>query len=296
MAAFTDQFDRQNPLEFSPSLTILGTWPLQIATEAKNLLKGRTLSEVKAIATAVDSVILEGVRKAMLTHPDFEPSDIQSGLVTLEDLPQECVNTIRLEYGDLALFNAAGGYKGIAQSSFRPDFKFHDHQAFAAFSLWKLLDAFDSLTRVYGVGSDGKMKFDSLAPSTIYYAFDIGAGAVIEASTACATAAQLRVQAETVKAFHETTNETFLARLAEDVQRRTEEKSVQTSAAAKERWKDRDRHREMAVSFAVARPFRTRAEAARQTQKFLQETAGGDVYTVKTVDDWLAADGWKKAG
>ena len=277
---------------------MLGDWPLHIATEAKNLLRGRTLKEVKAIAAAVDSVILAEVPMTIAANPDYDPFGGQMGKLKLQHLPPDLIASfIRRDFGDLGLFNAAGGVKAIARGyPLRPDFDFPNHQAFATFALWKLLDAHDELAKVDYFGSGPMAPMDQLIPYSNISYLSYGATLVVEAAIACATATQLRVRSETVKAFHETTKKDFLTRLAEDDQRRAQEKSSQATAAAKERWKDRDRHRAMAVSFAVARPFKSRAEAARQAKNFLEKTLGGDKYTVKTVDDWLAADGWKKAG
>jgi hypothetical protein len=161
-------------------------------------------------------------------------------------------------------------------------------------AIWKLIDAHDVYSRLYSFDESGKAELDKLDVWACFEAMNGGAAHVIEAATACATATHLMTRNDTIAAFKESTHDAFMARLEADEQMRTREKALQAAAAAKVRWKDRDRHRAMAKDYADSRPFRSRAEAARQAANFLMKEADGEIYTVETIESWLAKDGWKR--
>jgi hypothetical protein len=298
MTAYTDQFDRRNPLEFAPSAAMMASWPLQLAVEARGQLQGRTVDQLKSIAAVVEFVIHAEALRATIARVELDAMAYHKGKpfqpITAGDVPAEMIEFTRITHGDLALFTAAGGTKAMAECPSLPEFDFPDHQTFAVVALWKLIDAHDVYARLYSFDEDGKAELDKLDVWACFEAMNGGAAHVIEAATACATAAHLMTRNDTIAAFKESTHDAFMARLEADEQMRTRDKAQQASAAAKVRWKDRDRHRVMAKEYADSRPFRSRAEAARQAGNYLMKEANGEIYTVETIESWLAKDGWKR--
>lgn len=300
MAAFTDQFQRRNPLTFN-AFPLMSMWPRQIAWEARQLLAGRTCEELVDIARAVDGMIAEeairSIERLSDSTADADGTNPKTSSTYVDFSDAAGVGRIRLEHGDVNLLEAIED--PVWREGFAP------HEAFAVLALWKIVDCYDLAS-----SSVGSLLADILVIEGEPYqpaqlaakgartakkeqnARNYAAAEAIEAMRACTIAAQFKRQDQLVQDMRGMTVDAVQARLALEASLRKQEARERAQRSADARWGKKSLDEARALEMAKARKYATRIGAARSIADDLEKD-DKSFYTAETVDSWLKKAGWK---
>ena len=137
MSAFTDQFQRRDPLTFSQlgrsvGMTIVG---------CQRLLKGRSTQDLIAIAVAIDAKIdVEVQRIVAVAHRQMGAAGVAK--VVADKIADPAA--LRQQFGELSLMRAAGVYKSELTDRLSV-LNVQPWEPWAVFALWKCFDYLDAL-------------------------------------------------------------------------------------------------------------------------------------------------------
>jgi hypothetical protein len=141
MASFTDQFDRKDPFNFKPLVSI-PAWPRLIQRDAKSILDSASETEVKGLAALASQLIADYAAPEYFhkNRPDWLWERAFPKCTRSTNL--QTSSLIRIRFGDIHLLMAAlEACDPFAQSQKLAQFKIWD--LLSAFALWKLVDASD---------------------------------------------------------------------------------------------------------------------------------------------------------
>lgn len=289
MANFTDQFKKRNPLTFNAT-GVLDMWPRQIAWETRDLLKGRTTSQLMKMAVAIEALIVDQVRRLVQNqgkmgeqHFDSNPKTISYWAKWMSIQPDQ----LREQYGDVNLFVAASMPSGKTSSKrTRP---FEQWEGLAVLALWKLIDFYEvrsTLRKEYEFGS-------MPPPEKRISALVRGAPLLVESMRACTLAAEGRMRVQQLASFNDAQRTVSEALYEADSERRRVV-SEKSRAAVKVRHDKTKVHVACAIELAKAGNFKSRAAAARHIADEILKASPREFYTPGTVDGWLKAAGWER--
>lgn len=139
MARYTEQFNRQDPLKFRPSLLAF-TWPTILLQDARDLLKDFDKAALVQLATAIEHEI------HALSDPEQFPTDknhwiwtrVRAAWITNDFNSSR--DSIRHTFGDLNIFLAFHDHKKFAQAHGLKR-KTKEWHLLAVIAIWKLIDA-----------------------------------------------------------------------------------------------------------------------------------------------------------
>ena len=279
MAKFSDQFDRCDPLTFKFSGPF-EYWSEPIAWDARNLLKGRTTSQLKQIALAVEQLIEILGALSGRNDPFIK--------ATLKPLNGKAKNQRPMQNSDINLYMVA---------SLKPPagmFEYEQWEGYAALSLWKLIDFFDAVN----APQQERREKSELRPPTDknkYQSLITGTPHLLEAMQASTLADEAHMLQQHILTFGADRHRHIVEALCDVEAKRRVAMSNKCRAAVLVRHGRASAHQAEALRLANSKPFKSRAEAARHAADNV-EKGDGTFYTVAVVDGWLKAAGWRKDG
>jgi hypothetical protein len=322
---YIDQFERADPLTLNP-IGILDLWPRQAIWEARGLLaEARSCADLQAIAADVELMIQnEATRLLRLPRADIVSRLDEShpkAWVWTSDIYSGDSGRVREHHGDTNLYEAA---IAPGQSRLPTSVPFEDWEGYAVIALWKLVDFMEilraprrQLVQQYSVSLgleslDEKQRMSRLLDAGVKVtraqwltAQRDAAPMLIEAVRACALGAECRLRAAQMAVLR-TRAQRDRAWAVERVEmRRRQETSKQARDAANVLHKHLPAHQEKAWQLANSKWFPNVSAAGRYAAARISKSdgkAGGsanpesddDVYTERTVIEWLKERGWKR--
>ncbi len=287
MAAFTDQFTRRDPLTFT-AFGVFDLWPRQIAWEARDLLKGRSKSQLKRIATSVEALIKVQLEHLVSNqgrkgnpHFDANPKAIGYGMNFVVQSSEQ----LRLQHSDVNLYVAAQSLPKAKQ------IQFEQWEGLAVLSLWKLIDFFDGIT---APRKDLGMEHWSTQPTLErrYEAFRSATPDLIEAMRACTLAIECKTREQQLAAMADDSHRALAEALYLQEAKRREEVSQKARASVSVRHQKTYVHAEEAVRMANAGSFPSLEAAGRDIADRIEKSPG-ELYSVRVVKQWIKESGWK---
>lgn len=291
MAKFSDQFERLNPLTFD-AIGVLEVWPQQALWDARSLLKVFDAKQLTLIAEKVESVIEaqiehmshHGGAKVPLNHHRKS-----SPVTSLLEAAGVSVTLIRKIHGDINLFVAATTphYPGGIEEPL----PFKQWEGLAVLSLWKLADLREIIFPIRTTSSDGQRIVAT--PLERAKSYIHGTPLALEATRACALAAEGRMRLLQMDAIKSSAQRKLAEALYEAERLRKQEVSEKCRAAVMVRHDKTFKKHAKALELANSKPFSSRKKAAQYAADRISKDSD-TCYDVDTVYRWLKAAGWEK--
>ncbi|KQU78172.1 MULTISPECIES: hypothetical protein [unclassified Rhizobacter] len=162
MVAFTDQFERRDPLTFNAYGSVMNLWPRQLAWEARRLVATRSVIDLTEIGRAIDRVVWRAAEATIDRGPRSIAESRQhppktSGLLTPREHSARAIGEVRHVDGDLNLYREAGGIGELLRDPALARLIPTDWEAYATIALWKLVDLYEHLAAAMERDEEGRV-------------------------------------------------------------------------------------------------------------------------------------------
>ncbi len=212
----------------------------------------------------------------------------------------EAVAQVRRDDGDLNLYVEAGGIAALRIDTVGQALGIKPWEAFAAITLWKLVDLYEGLASAPDRDVDGRLvvmprrghQEIGLLRRSRQALHDATADA-IEAAAACTLASEA-FQREQLMSVVFAENQQLAAKIyaLESVESERQQTRAASRQASKARWSALEDHKQRALKLANSQPFKHRSTAARFAMERIEKGGDGQTYTFETVGGWLKRFGW----
>lgn len=275
MPHFSDQFDKEDPLEFRlPGL--FGLWPIQCLQQCRDLLAGWSSEQIYITACALEKAIENQALHSQIHGVSPATRTLKQNIALMPDEWLNDTKKFRHVYGDLNFWMEARGAIDDARFSFMPGTT--QAEALAVLALWKLVD---SLREIYPNG----MKLSSPDTPGNQDWQESAAANAMEAMVATTIAIQKKFESKLIAAAAQQAALQAQLAIKERVSNRHSKGAIEGHAKLTGGAKART------LQLATEKQFRFYSTAC----KYIQPKLASEIkcfVEVETVKRWLKEAGW----